>query len=102
MLVIFLALIIGPVVVRQYINNLPSIPQNLMQPTGQNNNDTSGRITGSFLPGLNFGNTGAAATGGGGGAAATNTATSTGSNSDPFSFGGGGGGGGGGGRFVRW
>ena len=69
MLIVFLVLIIGPVVVRNYIHGLPSIPLNLMQPTGQNNNDTSNKATGNGLNGL-FGATGG---GGGGGAAATSS-----------------------------
>lgn len=76
MLVVFLVLIIGPVIVRNYIHSLPSIPLNLMQPTGQNNNDTSNQPTGNGLNGI-VGNTGAAAAGG---------AAST-SNSNPFASG---------------
>jgi 1,3-beta-glucan synthase len=77
MLIVFLVLIIGPVIVRNYIHSLPSIPLNLMQPTGQNNNDTSNKATGSGLNGV-VGNTGTADSGGG--AAAT-------SNSNPFASG---------------
>jgi 1,3-beta-glucan synthase len=76
MLVVFLVLLIGPVIVRNYIHSLPSIPLNLMQPTGQNNNDTSNKATGNGLNGV----IGGGATGGGGGAAAT-------SNSNPFASG---------------
>jgi len=76
MLVVFLVLIIGPVIVRNYIHSLPSIPLNLMQPTGQNNNDTSNKETGNGLNGI----IGGGATGGGGGAAAT-------SSSNPFASG---------------
>jgi 1,3-beta-glucan synthase len=76
MLVVFLVLIIGPVIVRNYIHSLPSIPLNLMQPTGQNNNDTSNKATGNGLNGV----IGGAATSGGNGAAAT-------SNSNPFASG---------------
>ena len=76
MLVVFLVLIIGPVIVRNYIHSLPSIPLNLMQPTGQNNNDTSNKATGNGLNGI----IGGGATGGGNGAAAT-------SNSNPFASG---------------
>lgn len=74
MLVVFLVLIIGPVIVRNYIHSLPSIPLNLMQPTGQNNNDTSNKATGNGLNGV------VGATGGSGGAAAT-------SGSNPFASG---------------
>lgn len=70
MLVVFIVLIIGPVIVRNYIKSLPSIPLELMQPTGQDNNDTSNKITGNGLNGI-VANTGA------GGAAAT-------SSSNPF------------------
>lgn len=88
MLIIFLVLIIGPVIVRKYITGLPTIPLDLVQPTGQNNNDTTTGITGSAL--VNFGN----AAGGGGSAAATAAATSANSD-DPFSFGAPP-------RFMRW
>jgi 1,3-beta-glucan synthase len=73
MLIVFLVLIIGPVIVRKYIHSLPSIPLDLMQPTGQNNNDTSNKATGNGLNGFVGG-------GGGGSAAAT-------SNSNPFASG---------------
>jgi 1,3-beta-glucan synthase len=78
MLVVFLVLIVGPVIVRNYIKSLPTIPLQLLQPTGQNNNDTSNKATGNGLNGI-IGNTGTAG-GGGGGAAAT-------SNSNPFASG---------------
>ncbi len=90
MLILFIVLFVGPVIVRKYITNLPSIPLHLVQPTGQNNNDTTTGITGSAL--VNFGQdagTAAAAT------ASAATAASSSSGSDPFSFGGGG-------KFVRW
>jgi len=51
MLIVFLALIIGPVFAKRYVNNLPTIPLQLLQPTGQNNNDTSNSQTGSALIG---------------------------------------------------
>ncbi|KAK5258697.1 1,3-beta-D-glucan synthase [Exophiala xenobiotica] len=92
LLILFLVLIIGPIFVRKYVTNLPSIPLDLLQPTGQDNNDTSSRITGSALH--NFGQ-GAAATGDSGGAATTAAAAASSSGSDPFTFGGGG-------RFIRW
>lgn len=85
MLIVFLVLIIGPVIVRKYIKSLPSIPMDLLQPTGQNNNDTTTGITGSAL--VNFGQDAGTA----GAAAATSAAATSGSSSDPFSFGGGGG-----------
>jgi 1,3-beta-glucan synthase len=77
MLIVFLVLIIGPVIVRNYIHSLPSIPLDLMQPTGQNNNDTSNKATGNGLNGFVGGG---GATGGGSGAAAT-------SNSNTFASG---------------
>jgi 1,3-beta-glucan synthase len=51
MLVVFVALIAGPLVVRNLKFSLPSIPMNLMQPINQNNNDTTSYYTGSNLPG---------------------------------------------------
>ena len=47
--VLFLALIIGPVFASKYLKSLPSIPLDLLQPTGLNNNDTSAELTGSAL-----------------------------------------------------
>jgi 1,3-beta-glucan synthase len=51
MLVVFVALIAAPLVVRRLKINLPSIPMNLLQPVNQDNNDTSSILTGSDLPG---------------------------------------------------
>jgi len=75
MLIVFLVLIIGPVIVRNYLHPTLSFlsSSNLMQPTGQDNNDT---VTGQ---------TGSALIGGGGGA------TATGGNQASFLGGGGGG-----------
>ena len=70
MFIVFLLLIVGPIVASKFIKSLPSIPMNLIQPTGQNNNDTSSEVTGSALNGLS------AETGGGGGAAATSDSSS--------------------------
>lgn len=64
MFIIFLLMIIGPIVASKFMTSLPTIPMQLLQPTGQNNNDTSGQRTGSALNGLG-------APTGGGGAAAT-------------------------------
>lgn len=62
MLVVFVALIVGPAVARRFVSIPKGIPMNLLQPTGQNNNDTLGRTqTGTALLGG-----GAAATGGAG------------------------------------
>jgi uncharacterized membrane protein YgcG len=63
MLVVFLALIVGPVVARKFVTIPGGIPMDLLQPTGQKNNDTLGTSqTGTALLGG-----GATATGGGGG-----------------------------------
>ena len=93
MLIIFLVLLIGPVIVRKYIHSLPSIPMELLQPTGQNNNDTTTGVTGSAL--VNFGQAAGTAGGGGGGGGGAAATTSANSN-DPFSFGGATG------KLVRW
>ena len=80
MLVIFVALVVGPVVARRYINIPGGIPMDLLQPTGQNNNDTLGRTqTGTALLGG-----GAAATGGNGAAAGTADGGAPATTSSPF------------------
>ena len=82
MLVIFVALIVGPVVARRFLSIPSGIPMDLLQPTGQNNNDTLGRTqTGTALLGG-----GAAATGGGdgGGNAATGNDAAPATTSSPF------------------
>lgn len=62
MFIIFLALIIGPIVAGKFMKKLPSIPLDLLQPTGLNNNDTSNAATGSALvKGFGAQGTGAAA-----------------------------------------
>ena len=68
MLIIFVALIAGPLVVAGLKMKLPDIPMSLLQPTGLNNNDTTSEKTGRVLHGGT-----AVATGGGGTAAATST-----------------------------
>ena len=73
MLIIFVALIAGPLVAGKYLPKSLSIPLELLQPTGLNNNDTFTSVTGSAL--INVGN-GAAATSGGA-AASTSTAATT-------------------------
>lgn len=60
MFIVFIALIIGPVVAGRFLKNLPTIPLDLLQPTGLNNNDTSNLRTGSALNGLGADATGAA------------------------------------------
>ncbi len=47
MLIIFVALIAGPLVASRFLKNLPSIPMDLLQPTGKNNNDTTSQETGT-------------------------------------------------------
>ncbi|KAL8893042.1 MAG: hypothetical protein Q9215_000047 [Flavoplaca cf. flavocitrina] len=49
MLIIFVALLAGPLVVARLKISLPDIPMNLMQPTGLNNNDTLSSPTGRQL-----------------------------------------------------
>lgn len=81
-LVVFLALIVGPIVAAKFIK-LPAdfaskLPMEILQPTGYNNNDTSTSVTGKcvggrpcpvFEPAVD-----ATGGGGGGGAAATTDA----------------------------
>ncbi|KAL8862576.1 MAG: hypothetical protein Q9178_001074 [Gyalolechia marmorata] len=49
MLILFVALIVGPVVVAKLKISLPDIPMQLLQPTGLNNNDTLASPTGRQL-----------------------------------------------------
>lgn len=51
MLIVFVALIAAPLVVRRLNIDLPDIPFDLMQPVNQDNNDTSSILTGNNLPG---------------------------------------------------
>lgn len=81
MLVVFLALIIGPIVARKYISIPSGIPLDLLQPTGQNNNDTLGSSdTGTAL----LAGTAAATSGGGGGRTGGNGAAAPAQSSSPF------------------
>lgn len=92
MFILFLVLIIGPIIVKKFIHLDLTIPLHLMQPTGQDHNDTSNKATGSFLnkAAAGLADDGSAATSGGGDAAVVSStgggdaaaATSTG-----FSFG---------------
>ena len=66
MFIIFLLLIVGPIVASKFIKGPTNLPMQLLQPTGQDNNDTSNIITGSALNGL-------AANSGAGGAAETSS-----------------------------
>lgn len=81
MLIIFLCLIIGPIVASRFIKNLPKIPLDLMQPTGQHNNDTSSIITGARLNGAGGAETGALSSGSGA-ATSSGAASSSTSGSD--------------------
>ncbi|KAF2500178.1 beta-1,3-glucan synthase-like protein [Lophium mytilinum] len=47
LLIVFVALIVGPIVAGKFLTTLPTIPMDLLQPTGLNNNDTSGSHTGT-------------------------------------------------------
>lgn len=47
MLIIFVALIVGPIVASKFLTSMPSIPMQLLQPTGLNHNDTSDTQTGT-------------------------------------------------------
>jgi 1,3-beta-glucan synthase len=47
LLVVFIALIVGPVVAGKFLTMSVAIPMQLLQPTGLNNNDTSGSHTGT-------------------------------------------------------
>ena len=71
MFILFLVLIIGPIIVKKFIHLDLTIPMHLMQPTGQDNNDTSNKATGSFLnkAAAGLADDGSAATSGGGDAA---------------------------------
>ncbi len=81
MLVVFLALIVGPIVVRRFIDIPKGIPLDLLQPTGQNNNDTLGRTqTGTAL----LGGGAATATGGSDAAAGTADGGAPATTSSPF------------------
>jgi len=51
MLVIFIVLIAGPLIARRFLSGLPSVPMDLLQPTGLDNNDTSSSETGTALLG---------------------------------------------------
>lgn len=69
LLVIFILLIAGPLVGHRFIKKTPQFSgqlQDLLQPTGLNNNDTSNKATGKSLIG------GAIATGGGAAATGNN------------------------------
>ena len=89
LLVLFILLFAGPVIVARFISlkSFGTLPLELLQPTGQNNNDTYSSVTGSALG--NFGQD-AAATGDSGTATGSDdTATASASSSGAlFTFGG--------------
>lgn len=80
LLVVFLALIVGPIIIgsKFTLPKLPDLPMEILQPTGYSNNDTFASATGSCLQGKcpeYQGEGGAAAnTGGAGDAASTDAA----------------------------
>lgn len=50
LLVVFLALIVGPIVAgTKFKLDLPSLPMDILQPTGYSNNNTNALITGSCI-----------------------------------------------------
>jgi 1,3-beta-glucan synthase len=51
LLVVFLALIIGPIVAGKQIKLNVSLPMELLQPTGYSNNDTTAEVTGKCIHG---------------------------------------------------
>lgn len=82
MLIVFVALIVGPVVAKRFVTIPSGIPMDLLQPTGQNNNDTLGRTqTGTGLLGGGVAATGGA---GGGGGAGTGNGAAAATTSSPF------------------
>ncbi|KAL1601758.1 1,3-beta-D-glucan synthase [Paraconiothyrium brasiliense] len=51
LLVVFIALLVGPVVAGKFLKLNITIPMDLLQPTGLNNNDTTSSVTGSCILG---------------------------------------------------
>lgn len=49
LLVVFLALIVGPIVAGKQIKLSVTLPMELLQPTGYSNNDTSAEVTGTCI-----------------------------------------------------
>jgi 1,3-beta-glucan synthase len=64
-LVVFLALIVGPIVAGKQIKLKINLPMELLQPTGYSNNDTSDQVTGSCIAAVCPPYRGGEATGGG-------------------------------------
>lgn len=87
LLIVFILLFFGPIIVSKFISIESiggSLPLDLMQPIGQNNNDTFSSVTGNALG--NFGQDAAPTGGSGGGGDDSSSADSGGD--DVFSFGG--------------
>lgn len=74
LLVVFLAIIVGPIVAGKQIKLKVNLPMELLQPTGYSNNDTSDQVTGTCIQGVCPGYQGGAATGD---SAATDAAATT-------------------------
>ena len=51
LLVVFLGLVVAPAVAGKYLPSLGTIPLELLQPTGLNNNDTQSGVTGDCIGG---------------------------------------------------
>lgn len=85
LLVVFILLFFGPIIVSKFLplSTFGNIPLELLQPTGQWNNDTFSSVTGSALNGLGDGSGATGGGGGGGGGGASATASS---DSGPFTF----------------
>lgn len=78
LLVVFLALIIGPIVAGSFLKfDLKGLPFDIMQPSGYSNNDTSSTPTGSCIHGACPEYQGGGGGDGGGDAEATDSAEST-------------------------
>jgi 1,3-beta-glucan synthase len=79
LLVVFLALIVGPIIVGEKFTlpTLPTLPMDILQPTGYNNNDTAATATGTCLQGKCPEYDGEGGLGAGGGAAADGGAAAT-------------------------
>lgn len=75
LLVVFLALIVGPIVAGKQIKLSLDLPMELLQPTGYSNNDTSASNTGSCIQANCPPYQGGDATGDSGGADATASST---------------------------
>jgi len=83
LLVVFLLLLVGPVIVGSKVkfNSLPTLPMEILQPTGFNNNDTSAKVTGTCIqgvcPGYHGGDSGGGDSTGGGNSGPAQTSSSS-------------------------